>query len=335
MKHIIGATFIILVLCALNASLSCSLTGDKDSVADSTGVQAPPVQPEGTSIVINSAPIKDESFLSTISYANIFRQSATDENGTDADDWINIGQVSCTDSTGTLNSFSFIDKHVYTGNYYSYCVRYYNGSYYVYSDASGFVNNASGTGEAEIQEDATFLYYQDDKNSLYAGAITAPDTGISADTSFDSLCIILNNGKTAKPITLVEEIPDTGTVDIDDTGIDMHKKLPADFLDVALTPTGLVLFSSWTDTGATLQYYRWTNPKAVSLLVLHVLENGDVSIGTADSSGGSPTPASQETFLVPSLTSPTNAYDASPLSRSALSAGRSLATGLDITPYSK
>ena len=318
MKHIFATGCIILVLCALNAAPSCSLIGENDS--SDTGISAPTVLSKGTSVIVTSAPIKDESFLSKVTYANIFRRSSTSSDGSASTDWTNIGQVSCAESGSTLTSFSFADDYVYSGYYYSYCVRYYNGSYYVYSDYSAWVQNTSGIGSQDITDEATVYYYGNASTSEYTLSLTLPEDGFSGlDTSFDSLCLILSNSSETRPFTLAA-VSD-GEVTATSAVVEAHKILPESFLDVELTVGGLVLFHTWQDEGRDFNFYRWTKPD-LSLLTLDALtisENGtDVEIGTL-SDDGTYTPASYtddsyKKFTVPSIAKPENAFDASSLS---------------------
>lgn len=311
MKHLLATAVLVLSLCALNAAMSCSLTGENGG--STSGIAAPTLLVDGTNIMVSSAPIKDSSYLSTISYANVFRRHADDSNGSNASDWMNIGQVSAASDSTSLREFAFIDSNVSAAYYYSYRVRYFNGDYYVYSGISDWVQNSAGSGTQSISEDVTAFYYRNDQTGEYYLCLTQPSAGFTGidHTKFESLCIVLHNGSMAKPFAL-GEIDDNDSLAIDDTMVEMHKILPSSFLDADLTPKGVVLFHSRSDEAKTMNYYSWTEAKDVALNVWQFDDTGSVVFGTATDPS-----TTQTSFVVPAVAEPDNPFDASSLSLSA------------------
>ena len=337
MKHLVGIGFLIITLCALNAAISCSFTG-KNSSSSTSGIAAPTVKANGEVINVTSAPIKDESFLDSIQYANIFR------NVKDTTTWTNIGQVSCAQSGSSFTAFNFIDYYVDPTLTYCYRIRYYDGEKYYYSSASVYTANTNGIGEQTLmpETDITAYYYGNDKTGEYTMEVTVPDPieGIHTDflkddsDLYDGLYMVISNGSSAKPFALATASTLTAYTDTDgnallqiaasDTLTELHKILPNSFLDVKLTTTGLALVRHDTDDGDddtnTLNIFYWTPVREVTMTSQYLNESGDYITGTAT------TVATITTYVVPSVPDPTNPFDATSLSRSARTAHTSART---------
>ena len=330
MKNIYGIVFFVIALCILNAALSCSLTGENNQDAD--GIAAPSTQQNGSTIVVTSAAIKDESFLNSVQYANIFRRSSSNSGGTSPSEWVNIGQVI---PNGTkFTAFSFIDYYVNPAYYYSYCIRYYNGESYFYSDKAGYVTNVKGIGEQSLDSTLSYTayYYRNDASGLCTLTMTSPDPITGIEENFDELCIILTNGTQTKSFTfaesaLLEDSSDGKSKQLAcaNTEIELRKLLPTSFLDVMLSAKGLVLMRQENDTDKQYYTYYWTAPQAVGLTTWTIDAEGDNVEGLFES------PASITSFVVPSVPSPSNGFDASSLSLSAKTALQSADFGRSAT----
>ena len=326
MKRNIGIIIALVVLGAIIAAISCSLDGsDEDEDRD---IAAPTLTIHQGTIIVTSAPIKNTSFLSTVDYANIFRQKASSAKGADKEDWVNIGQVSRVEAASTLTEFSFIDYYVSSvfntnqSAFYRYKIRYHTeDDDYVVSTETDYIDNSANTsaiGEQNLEANVTLYYYGNEKIGRYSlnisSATDANGTAISAidniKADFAYLCILLSNGNVTRPFNLAEPILDLtdtslATVAIPTEAFELHEYLPPNFLDVRLKPKGIILVRiSQDDTGKYNSYY-WTPPKDVAdLLVREIAEDGTEK-GSADG-----TPISVSSFTVPVIPDPSNPFDA-------------------------
>ena len=336
MKKNAGSILLFASICAVVAIISCSLTATNTNDAEQ-GIDAPTVEINSITINVTSAPVKDQSFLSKIEYANIFRQKASSDQGTDAGDWINIGQVARINASDTFtNGFNFIDYYVNDTVYYRYRIRYYGEDRYVYSGISPWIGNLSGaTGEQSLNETLTLSYYENRQTGEYKLNVVAPtEEGITKiEANFTELCVLLSNGSKTRPFTLVSDkqpTTTTKTIAVPTDTIEMHKILPSDFLTtekktVTLTPKGAILVRTSIDGSGTVDKpgdgskfykYYWTPAKPVVLQVLTYNESGELDIfSTAED--GSTTAKIVDTFTVPAIPEPKNPFDATPLSLSA------------------
>lgn len=234
----IGGVFLLLVAglfaVALVAVISCSLEGSNDDETEE--IAAPTIevmQHTGNYVTISvtSAPIQNKSFLATITYANIFRQKAESDTGSNAEVWENIGQVERTDKTTLFTAFNFIDYYVESdgpSSYYRYCIRYYNGSKYITSAASEYkspMHESNSTAMLSVLGKATvtteddeppikLLYERNDDTSIYTLTLETPlfvdkeplTYGLLEKNLLQYIYVVFDNGSVARPIKLGEVI---------------------------------------------------------------------------------------------------------------------------------
>lgn len=234
----IGGVFLLLVAgvfaVALVAVISCSLEGSNDDETEE--IAAPTIevmQHTGNYVTISvtSAPIQNKSFLATITYANIFRQKAESDTGSNAEVWENIGQVERTDKTTLFTAFNFIDYYVESdgpSSYYRYCIRYYNGSKYITSAASEYkspMHESNSTTMLSVLGKATvtteddeppikLLYERNDDTSIYTLTLETPlfvdkeplTYGLLEKNLLQYIYVVFDNGSVARPIKLGEVI---------------------------------------------------------------------------------------------------------------------------------
>ena len=234
----IGGVFLLLVAgvfaVALIAVISCSLEGSNDDETEE--IAAPTIevmQHTGNYVTISvtSAPIQNKSFLATITYANIFRQKAESDTGSNAEVWENIGQVERTDKTTLFTAFNFIDYYVESdgpSSYYRYCIRYYNGSKYITSAASEYkspMHESNSTTMLSVLGKATvtteddeppikLLYERNDDTSIYTLTLETPlfvdkeplTYGLLEKNLLQYIYVVFDNGSVARPIKLGEVI---------------------------------------------------------------------------------------------------------------------------------
>lgn len=335
MKKIIGLTLLVICASVLIIAFSCSLEASNSKDSASTGIAAPTILADSDKLTITSAPIKDEYFLSTVTYANIFRMETNAPNGTGS--WKNIGQVVLVKSTDSFDSFSFFDPYVTEDMYYSYVIRYCTTSGYVSSGVAQSEKVASGKGTKKVSASNVEAYYErNDESGIYTLCLTAPAAGITdIPSAFTSLCLLISNGSSIKPFEIA--VPDTDasdatlkTVAIPTDTVEMHKLLPEAFLDVNLTAEGLILVTEKDDDTKKYKRYYWTEPVALGAFSTYVVdEDGNDVIGTAGS------PQAVDSFYVPSIPAPTNEFDATNLSLYAGALNASAKVQLDVTPLYK
>ena len=289
MKERVGTIGIICALLALGvfaaaaAVISCSVEGSNTD-DDEEGIGSPAVEVTNTggytTVNVTSAPIKDENFLSTITYANIFRQSADTESGKNAGDWQSIGQVERTDPSKLFTAFNFIDYYLSDDtSFFRYCIRYYNGSKYITSSPSDFIS-PDGTGDvladatvelAEDEENATeiaLLYTRNDDNALYTLELqtdvvvdkTPLSNGSISENLLQTVYAVFDNGSISRPIRIGEATlandKKSARLAAKDAKIDLQRSVPTNFLDVSLTFKGVIAMYKKPDSGFT-KYY-WT-----------------------------------------------------------------------------
>ncbi len=240
-------------------------------------------------------------------YITVFRRSSTDPQMSDADTQL-IAQIDFPDKQ--VNGVVFLDESV-ENKYYTYFLRYSNGSYYTYTKETEVQNNPNWTG-SELEAKPTGvgnpeLLYLADKRSKNHTLELKYEFGVPAK-EYD-LYMIVNNGKSNRPFKMYGS--DGDNLYAPNVPVDLLRLLTPDCFDVDIKISGIIGVKNEKATNGVITH-RWTNLCETDLFRTLFEEDNDTM--TPDESD---TAVADKTIRLPIPYETDNKLDYSPSSRAA------------------
>lgn len=242
-------------------------------------------------------------------YITVFRRSSTDKLMKDADTQL-IGQIDLP-SGKEVGAIPFVDVSV-ENKYYTYFLRYSNGSYYTYTKETDVLENGSWAGNELVVKPTGVgdpeLHYLADKRSKNHTLELKYEFEVPAK-EYD-LYMIVDNGKVNRPFKMYGS--DGDNLYAENVPVDLLRLLTPDCFDVDIKISGVIGVKNETATNGVITH-RWTNLCETDLFQTVFEEDNDTV--TPDVNGDQVT---DKKIRLPIPYETDNKLDYTPSSRSAV-----------------